>query len=50
MKAMDFVISLPKTFGKFDFIWVVVGRLTKPTHLITVRLDYNALQAKVFVK
>ncbi|WMV37839.1 hypothetical protein MTR67_031224 [Solanum verrucosum] len=29
MIAMDFMVGLPKTLGKFDSIWVVVDRLTK---------------------
>ena len=48
---MDFVVGLPKTLGKFDSIWVVVDRLTKSAHFISVRIDYNAEQlAKVYVK
>ena len=51
MIAMDFVVGLPKTLGKFDSIWVVVDRLTKSTHFIPVRIYYNAVQlAKVYVK
>ncbi|WMV45455.1 hypothetical protein MTR67_038840 [Solanum verrucosum] len=49
--AMDFVVGLPKTQGKFDSIWVVVDRLTKSAHFIPVRIDYNAHQlAKFYVK
>ncbi|WMV50347.1 hypothetical protein MTR67_043732 [Solanum verrucosum] len=49
--AMDFVVGLPKTLGRFDSIWVVVDRLTKSAHFIQVRIDYNAEQlAKVYVK
>ncbi|WMV29869.1 hypothetical protein MTR67_023254 [Solanum verrucosum] len=49
--VIDFVVGLPKTLGKFDSIWVVVDRLTKSTHFIIVRIDYNAHQmAKVYVK
>ncbi|WMV36714.1 hypothetical protein MTR67_030099 [Solanum verrucosum] len=51
MIAMDFVVGLPKTVGKFYFIWVVVDRLTKSAYFISVRIDYNAEQlAKVYVK
>ena len=25
--AMDFVVGLPRTLGKFDAIWVIVDRL-----------------------
>ncbi|WMV45459.1 hypothetical protein MTR67_038844 [Solanum verrucosum] len=49
--AMDFVVGLPKTLGKFYFVWVVVYRLTKSAHFILVRIDYNVEQlAKVYVK
>ncbi|WMV59255.1 hypothetical protein MTR67_052640 [Solanum verrucosum] len=51
MIAMDFVVGLPKTLGKFDSIWLVVDRLTKSAHFISVKIDYNAEQlAKVYVK
>lgn len=39
---MDFVVGLPKTSGRFDFIWVVVDRLTKSNHFILIRVDFNA--------
>ncbi|WMV33202.1 hypothetical protein MTR67_026587, partial [Solanum verrucosum] len=49
--AMDFVVGLPMTLGKFDSIWVVVDILTKLDYFILVRIDYNAEQlAKVYVK
>ncbi|XP_049368391.1 uncharacterized protein LOC125833287 [Solanum verrucosum] len=49
--VMDFIVGVPKTLGKFDSIWVVVDKLTKSTHFIPVRVDYNAQQlAKVYVK
>ena len=49
--AMDFAVGLPKTLGKFDSIWVVVDRLTKSAHFISVRIDYNVEQlTKVYVK
>ncbi|XP_049406042.1 uncharacterized protein LOC125869618 [Solanum stenotomum] len=51
MIDMDFVVGLSKTMGKFDFIWVVVDRLTKSSHFILVRVDYNVQQlARIYVK
>ena len=40
--AMDFMVGLRKTMGKYDFIWVIVDRLTKSTHFIPVKVTYNA--------
>ena len=40
--AMDFVVGLPKTMGKYDSIWVIVDRLTKSAHFIPVKVTYNA--------
>ncbi|WMV50666.1 hypothetical protein MTR67_044051 [Solanum verrucosum] len=49
--SYGFCGCIPKTLGKFDSIWVVVGKLTKSAHFIPVRVDYNAQQlAKVYVK
>jgi len=46
-----FVVGLPMTLGKFDFIRVVVDILTKLTPFTMVRIDYNAEQlAKVYLK
>ena len=48
--AMDFVVNIPKTLGKFDSIWVVVDRLSMSSHFILLRVDYNAKQlASIFV-
>ena len=48
--AMDFVVALPKTLGKFDSIWVIVDRLTKSAHFIPVKVTYNAKKlAKLFI-
>ena len=49
--AMDFVVGLPKTLGKFDSTCFVVDRLTKSAHFIPVRVDYNAEHlARIYVK
>ena len=37
--AMDFVVCLPWTMGKYDSIWVIVDRLTKSAHFIPVKGD-----------
>ena len=47
---MDFVVGLPKTFGKFDSIWVIVDRLTKSAHFISVKVTYNVEKlAKLYI-
>ena len=40
--VMDFEVSVYNTLGKFDYIWVMVDRLTKPAHYIPLRIDNNA--------
>ena len=37
---MDFVTGLPLTPKKKDAIWVVVDKLTKLAHFISVKTDY----------
>ena len=38
---MDFIVGLPLTGRKQDSVWVVVDRLTKSSHFLTVRTDYS---------
>lgn len=48
---MNFLVGIPKAYGKFDSIWVVIDGFTKSTHFILARIDYYAQQlAKVNVK
>ena len=48
--AMDFVVGLPKTLGKFVSIWVIVDRLTKSAHFIPVKVTYNTEKlAKIYI-
>ena len=39
--TMDFVFDFPLTQRKHDAVWVIVDRLTKPSHFLAVRLDYS---------
>ena len=36
--AMDFILGLPKTPTREDFIWVIVNRLTKSAHFIPIKV------------
>ena len=38
---MDFVSGFPLTQRKHDAVWVIVDRLTKSAHFLSVRLDYS---------
>jgi hypothetical protein len=37
---MDFIMSLPRTQLGYNFIWVIVDRLTKVAHFIPVKTTY----------
>ena len=48
---MDFITALPKVAGNFDFIFVVVDRLTKIAHLIPTQTTATASDiATLFIK
>ncbi|XP_070046836.1 uncharacterized protein [Nicotiana tomentosiformis] len=34
--TMDFIVGFPQTFRKLDAIWIIVDRLTKSSHFISV--------------
>jgi hypothetical protein len=42
--SMDFIVGLPLTARKKDFIWVIVDKLTKTTHFIAVHTTYSVQQ------
>ncbi|KAA3470113.1 DNA/RNA polymerase superfamily protein [Gossypium australe] len=47
---MDFASGLPLTPTKKDSVWVIVDRLTKSAHFLTVRIDYSLQKfAKLYV-
>ncbi|XP_049348983.1 uncharacterized protein LOC125813541 [Solanum verrucosum] len=51
MINMDFVTSLPRSFRKFDSIWVIVDRLTKSAHFLPVKTTYTVEEyARLYIK
>jgi hypothetical protein len=39
--GMDFIVGLPRTQDGYDLIWVIVDRLTKVAHFISVKTTYT---------
>jgi hypothetical protein len=39
--AMDFITNLPKATNGLDVVWVVVDRLTKSAHFLTIKTIYD---------
>jgi len=42
--SMDFISGLPTSIKGYDFIWVIVHRLTKVARFIPVRTEYHPHQ------
>ncbi|GJT22982.1 putative reverse transcriptase domain-containing protein [Tanacetum coccineum] len=48
--TMDIITKLPKTKSGHDTIWVIVDRLTKTAHFLTIRADYSTERlAKLYI-
>jgi hypothetical protein len=41
---MDFIVGLPRTSRGYNSIWVIVDRLTKSDHFISVSTTYRVRQ------
>jgi hypothetical protein len=41
--SMDFIVGLPRTAKGFDFIWVIIDRLTKIAHFLPVKVKYPVI-------
>ena len=39
--TMDFVVGLPRTTSGNDMIWIIVDRLTKSVHFITIKATFS---------
>src|SRR5688572_9266732 len=51
MINMDFVVGLPKSKRHFDFIWVIVDRMTKSAHFLPVKTSYSSeYYAKLYIR
>jgi hypothetical protein len=47
---IDFIVGLPKTSKGCDFIWVIVDRLTKLAHFLSVKAKYHGMvYAKLYI-
>jgi hypothetical protein len=38
---MDFIVGLPCTQAEYDLIWVIVDRLTKVAHFISMKTTHS---------
>ena len=48
---MDFVTALPRTIRQHDAIWVIVDRLTKSAHFLSIKVtDSIDALSKLYVR
>jgi hypothetical protein len=48
--SMDFIVGLPRTVKGFDYIWVIIDRLTKIDHFLPVKTDHPvAVYAQLYI-
>jgi transposase InsO family protein len=47
---MDIIVGLPMTAHKFNSIWVIVDRLSKSAHFISVHIRYDSRRyAEIYI-
>jgi hypothetical protein len=47
---MDFIVGLPRTQSGYDSLWVIIDRLTKVAHFISIQMTYTGPQlAKMYM-
>jgi hypothetical protein len=42
--ATNFIVGLPRTQSRYDYLWVIMDQLTKVAHLIPIKTTYTGLQ------
>jgi hypothetical protein len=48
--SMDFIVGLPMMARKFNLIWVIMDRLSKSAHFISVHTHYDARRyAEIYI-
>nr|XP_016457847.1 PREDICTED: uncharacterized protein LOC107781627 [Nicotiana tabacum] len=48
---MDFITGLPRTPWRYDYIWVIIDRLTKSAHFLPVKTTYSVEDyAKLYIR
>jgi transposase InsO family protein len=41
--SIDFIVGMPKTTKGFDYVWVIIDRLTKIAHFLPVKTKYSVV-------
>jgi hypothetical protein len=41
---MDFIVRLPRTQAGYNFVWVIVDRLSKVAHFIPIKMKYSGVK------
>ena len=48
---MNFIVGLPRTQKGYDSVWMIVDRLTKSAHFISIKITYSVAQyAQLYIE